>query len=92
MFQDLHLTPQRQASIYATAVLVLLFLGTLASILLVIAAAWFVLELFALILFSAIECCELIGQTFQMADPMIRFLILVVIGLVLYRTFKHFRR
>lgn len=92
MFQDLHITPKQQANIFATGFLVIITLGTLASIGLCIAALWLLVELGQLLLTAIIECCQSIGATYQAADPLVRFLILVSIGFVVYCIVRHFRQ
>jgi len=85
ILQDLHLTPQRQAHIYATGLLTILTLGTFAVIAACFAALWGVVELATLALTAIVEACNIIGQTYASADPMIRFLLLVALGLVAYK-------
>lgn len=93
MLDDLHLTSQKRASLFATGFLVVLTLGTFAVIGLCIAAFWLLVEVCSLLLQVTIETLSTIGQTYGEADPMIRFLLLVAIGYVLYRLGRHiFRR
>jgi hypothetical protein len=92
ILQDVHLTPQRQASIYAQGLLILLALGTLTAIGLCIAALWLLVEVIQLLLTAIVEACTTIGATFQAADPLVKFLLLVAIGFVLYRAGQHFLR
>lgn len=79
------LTPQKQASIYATGLLTILTLGTLATILLCIAALWLVAQVVTLLLASAIECLSTVAQLYTASDPRIKFVLLVAIGYAVYR-------
>jgi hypothetical protein len=83
-FQDI-LSPQRQAHAYAVGMLWLLTIGTLATIALGLFAFLGLVELAQLLLTAMVESCAAIGQTFQTADSFTRVIILVFIGLVLYR-------
>lgn len=87
MLQDLHsyLTPQKQASVYATGLMTILALGTLSLIALILAALWLFVQLAALILQCVVECLTTIGYLYASADPLIKFLILVSVGFVVYR-------
>lgn len=87
MLQDLHsyLTPQRQAHIYATGLMTIVALGTISLIALCLAALWLLIELATLIVQSVVECLTTIGTTYASADPLVKFLILVGIGFVVYR-------
>ncbi|HVU68017.1 MAG TPA: hypothetical protein VHD63_12840 [Ktedonobacteraceae bacterium] len=84
----LHLTPQRQAHIYATGLLTILTLGTLAAIGACLAALWALVELATLLVTSIVECCSLFGQTYASADPLVKFLLLVALGFVIYRVMR----
>ncbi len=81
----LPLSPERQAHLYATGMLTILTLGTLASIAAVVAALWLLVQVVILCLESTIEALTTVGATYQAADPLVRFLILLTIGAVLYR-------
>lgn len=83
-FQDI-LTPQREASLWATTLLVTISLGTLALIALVFVALWLLVELAQLLLTATVEACNTIGATYASADPLIKFLLLVALGFVVYR-------
>lgn len=89
---DVHLTPQRQAHIYATGLLTILTLGTLAAIAACLAAIWLVVELATLLLTATVECCATIGATYAGADPLVKFLILVALGFVACHTGRRLLR
>lgn len=90
-FQSI-LTAQRQAHIYATGLLAIITLGTLALIGLCFVALWFLVELAQLLLTAIAESCAIIGQTFTTADPLVKFLILVSLAYLTYRAGKHVLR
>lgn len=90
-FQDI-LRPQHQAHIYATGLLAIITLGTLALIGLCIAALWFLVELVQFLLIAIVESCATIGQTFSTADPLVKFLILASLAYIGYRIGRHLLR
>lgn len=92
ILQDLHLTPQRQAHIYATGLLTIITLGTFAVIAACLAALWLLVELATLLLTAMVEACNTIGQTYASADPLVKFLILVALGFVVYRAGRRLLR
>lgn len=85
-------SPQRQAHVFAVGALVIITLGTLATIALCIAALWLLVELATLLLTVTVEACATIGQTFTAADPLVKFLILASIAYIVYRGFKRMVR
>lgn len=84
MLQDSLLSPTRQAHIYAAGFLTILTLGTLATIALCLASIWFLVELAQLLLAAIVESCSTIAATYTAADPLVRFLMLVAIGYLIY--------
>ncbi|MGH2506953.1 MAG: hypothetical protein ACRDHZ_06005 [Ktedonobacteraceae bacterium] len=80
-----HLTPQRQAHIYSTGLLTIITLGTLALIATCFVAMWALVELATLVFIAIFEACTLIGQLYSAADPLVKVLIWVILGTVLYR-------
>lgn len=85
-----HINPQRQAHIYASGLLALLSLGTFALIAVCIAAFWLLIQFALLALQSIVECSHAIGTTFQSADPLVKFLMLLACGFVVYRVARRF--
>ncbi len=85
MFQDLHLTPQRQATIYACGLFTIMGLGTLSLIALVFVALWACLQFVTLLLDSLIECLTTASSLFDKSPDIVKLTILVSIGFVLYR-------
>jgi glycopeptide antibiotics resistance protein len=88
ILQSIHLNPRNHATVSGMAVL--LTLGTFALVALCIAAFWLLLQFVLLAFQSMVECGNAIESTFQSADPMIRFLMLLAIGFVLYRIVRRF--
>ena len=62
----------------------ILTLGTFAAIGACLVALWGLVELATLLLTATVEACNTIGQTYTVADPLVKFLILVAIGFVMY--------
>lgn len=89
---DTVLTPRQQAHLYASGALTIIILGTLALFALCLVALWAVVELAALLLQSALECLTTVGATYASADPLVKFLILVGIGAVLFYLARRFLR
>ena len=87
---DLPISPQRQASLFAAGMLTILTLGTLASFAVVLTALWLLVQFVALLFQSMIEVLSSVGTTYQAADPLIRFLILVATGYSLYRLVRRY--
>ena len=92
LLSALNSTPQRQAHIYATGFLVILTLGTLAAIAACLIAIWAVVQFATLLLTSIIESCTMVGQMYASADPLVKFLILVAIGFLIYQAGRRFLR
>lgn len=89
---DIYLTPQRQAHIYASGLLTILTLGTLATIAACLAAIWGVVELAALLLTATVEACATIGTTFAAADPLVKCLVLAGLAYIAYRAGRRMMR
>lgn len=83
--KNIHLTASSQAHVFASGLLILLTLGTLAAIALCLAALWFLAELAALLLTTTIECCSTIAATYTAADPLVKFLILASLAIIAWR-------
>jgi hypothetical protein len=86
------LTPERQAHIYATGLLWLISIGTLATIALSVAAIWLLVELAQLLLAGIVEGSRAIDATFAAADPFVRLLILASLGYLAYRVARKLLR
>ena len=91
IFQDLPISPQRQAHLYATGMLTILALGTLASFAVVLTALWLLVQLVTLMIQSSIEALTTLGATYQVADPLVRFLMLVALAYGLYHLVRRFK-
>lgn len=91
MLQDL-LTAQKQASIFATGLLLLLSLGTLASIALIIVALWAVVELLTLAIQSIVECLTTASNLFTSSPDLVKVLLLAIVGVVAYWLIRRYRR
>lgn len=87
-FTDLPLSPARQAHIYASGMLTIITLGTLALIAACFAALWLLVEMATLIFTAIVESCALIGQLYTSADPLVKFLILLSISYASYRLIR----
>lgn len=87
MFSDLHLSPQRQARIYATGLLTLLTLGSLALIAFCFLALWLVAQIANLALQSLIE----LASTWSAIDPILKLFLLICASYLLYRAVKRWR-
>lgn len=93
MLQNLRFQPKAEANIFAMGLTTIFILGTLALIAVCLICAWLVFQLAVLILSSIVESASLIATTYMAADPLVKFLILLAIGYVLYRlTRKVWRR
>lgn len=92
MLSDFHLTPQRQAHVYAAGLLTIITLGTFAVIAACFVALWLLVELATLLLTATVEACNTIGQTYASADPLVKFLLLVAIGFVVYHAGRRLLR
>lgn len=79
------LTLKQESHAFAAGMLTILALGTLASFAVVLTALWLLVQFVALLFQSMIEVLSSLGATYQAADPLIRFLMLVAIGYTLYR-------
>lgn len=79
---------RQEALIITVGLFTVLSLGVIAAIALVIGAFWCLFQLTFLALQSIIEVSRSIGATFNAADPLVRFLILVAIGCVVFRASK----
>lgn len=90
ILQDLHITPRQEAAVLTTGLLTVLFLGILACIAVIFAALWATVQIATLLLTSVIEALTSVGTTYQSADPMIRFLLLVTIGYIVWRAMRRF--
>lgn len=90
MMSPLNFTPKQTAAAASAGMLTILILGSLAAFTLVIGAFWIVVQVATLAMTSIVEALGSIGATYQAADPMIRFLILISIGYVLYRVGQRF--
>lgn len=90
ILQDLHITPRQEAAVLTTGLLVVLFLGILASIGVVVAALWLLVQVVTLLLTSVIEALDSLGALYQAADPMIRFFLLVAIGFLAWRIIRRY--
>lgn len=83
-------TPRQQAAAMTGGLALIIWLGVAAAIALALAALWLVAQLALLTLQTIVECMNAIGTTYQAADPLIKFCLLVVIGYVVYRAGKRF--
>lgn len=80
-----HLTPQRQATIYASGLTTILALGTLALIAICLAALWLVVQ-FALLVFTTIVAsCNTLAGTFASSPDLVKLLILCAAGAIAYK-------
>lgn len=80
---------RQQAAALTTALALIITLGIAAALALVLAALWFLAEFALLTVQTIVECMNALGTTYQAADPLIKFCLLVVIGYVLYRAGKY---
>lgn len=82
---NIRLTAKSQAHCYAMGFITLFTLGTLALIALLFAAFWLLVQLVAIFLAGIIEACNAIGSTFQAADPLVKTILLIAIGALIYQ-------
>lgn len=88
IFQSLGLTPQRSAHVAATGALAVIAIGTIGTVVLVLAAIWLAVQFIALILTATVEVCTTIATTYNGADSLVKFLILLACGYVVYRVVR----
>ncbi len=81
VFQDI-LSPQRQAHIYASGLLAIIFLGSIGLIVACFVVLWLAFQFVALLLASVVECSIAISHLFSSAAPLLEFLILCTLGLL----------
>lgn len=87
-----NISPKTQAHIYATGLVSLITLGTFALIALCFVALWMVVQFATLLLTSMIEALSTVGQLYATSDPMIKFLILVSLGSMVYGLVRTWRK
>lgn len=88
MIQNIRLNPRNH--VYVSGLVALLTFGTIGLVATCIAVFWLLFQ-FALLAFQSIaECSQAIDSTFQAADPTVKFLMLLVAGIVLYRIVRRF--
>lgn len=92
MLQYLRLTPKIEANIFALGLTTIFVLGSLTLIVAMVAALWLAFQAVVLLLTSVVECCSTIGTLYSGADPLVRLLILVILGYVIYRIVTKVRR
>lgn len=80
----------QQAAAITAGYMLVIFLGIAAIVAIVLGCLWAIAQLFLLVLQCVIECLSTIGTTYQAADPLVKFLILVAIGFLVYRAGKWF--
>lgn len=81
---------RQQAYVYRSGLVALLSLGTLSLLALCLAACWLLFRFVLLAFQSMLECGQAIDNTFQAADPLVRFLMILAVGFVLYRIVRRF--
>lgn len=81
-----------QAHIFASGLLILLTLGTLAAVALCLAALWLLVQAAALLLTSTVEACSAIAATYTAADPLVKFFILASLATLAYRAGRRMLR
>lgn len=82
-------TPRQQASIAAIGLVTVVSMGVAACIVIVLALLWLVVHLALITLQAFIETLSTIGATYAAAaDPLVKFLLLVAIGYVMYRVYR----
>lgn len=89
---DIRLNAKREAAVLTAGFMFIITLGIFTAIGLVIAALWLLVQIATLALQSAIEALASVGQTYQAADSLIRFLILVALGYIIYRVVQRVLR
>lgn len=88
VFRGLPISVKQQSHIYAMGFVSLITLGSLALLGLIFAAFWLLIQFLSLLLASIVEACNAISLTFTTADPLVKFLILFVIGVAMYRVVR----
>lgn len=87
------ITEPRYSALAMTASLLFVFMVGLGAILLaILAALWVVAQIALLIIQAVIETCSSIATTFQAADPLVKFCLLVCVGFVVYLAVQRMRR
>jgi hypothetical protein len=82
------LTPRQQASIAAIGLITVVSVGVTTCIMLVLALLWLVVHLALLTLQAFVETLSAIGTTYAAADPLVKFLLFVALGVVMYRVYR----
>lgn len=88
MIQNIRLDPRNH--VYVSGLVALLTFGTFGLLATCIAALWLLFQFVLLAFQSMVECGNAIAATFQAADPLIRFLMILAVGFVLYRIVRRF--
>lgn len=76
--------------VYVSGLVALLTFGTLGLVAACLAVFWLVLQFVLLAFQSITECSQAIDTTFQAADPLIKFFMLLAVGYALYRVVRRF--
>lgn len=78
MLQDLHLhlTPKRQASIYASGLLAIISLGSLSLLMICLACLWLAIQLVLLLFTTLVASCTVLSSTFAHSPDLVKLLIL----------------
>jgi hypothetical protein len=94
MIQNIPLSPQQQARVIASGVLLIMFLGMSAAVGVVIAALWALAQLLILATESILDAARTLATLYQSSGPFIQFCLLVALGYAMYRAgqFIHARR
>lgn len=82
------LSLKQQADIFGMGLSTIIILGIIALVLGCLGALWLFVQIVSLLLSAIVEAAGVIASTYQGADPMVKFLILVAVGVAIYSVVK----
>jgi hypothetical protein len=83
-----NISQRQQAQFMTTGLLLVMFLGMVSAFALVFGLLYVLAQLLLLAIEAIVQTSQAIGATFQAGDSLTKFLILFIVGYILYRVGK----